>query len=1272
MTSQDLRTHEVTFCSRVAKWSEAVFTAGRDIPFQRVEIEEAKGIRRKRSDLRVYDRQNNLILAGEVKLPGTPAGRNPYDYGLVEDAFRKADNAGARYFFTWNVNCLVLFDRSLWHRPLFERRVREWDLGLNLETPDAVSRPEVETAIQKFLAEFYTELAAIATGQKLDWGMPPDEYFIRAFERHIAWPVKLTAEFLLREASRDKGFDVRLQEWMAREQSWLVSRNDPDAWRNLVDRAARTLAYVFSNRLIFYESIRAKFADLPALSIPRNATGRNLYLHFQKRFQQAVDATGDYETLFYPLEMEKEWAGPLIFQHADAHEAWASVLENIQPFNFKLIPSDILGGIFKRLISPEERYKFGQHYTDQDLVDVVNAFCIRRGTDNVLDPACGSGSFLVRAYQRKAWLDNSQSHQELLAQIYGVDIALFAAHLATLNLAARDVREEENYPRIARRNFFEVAPDQPFCRIPAGLQGERRMEEVTLPPLDAVVGNPPYVRQEMIPRRNQKGVKPFQSKEDIHDLCRQAWPDLVLSGRSDLHCYFWPAATRFLKEGGWFGFLVSSSWLDVDYGFALQGWILRHFKLHAIIESTCEPWFEDARIKTCAVILQRCADEKERMAQLVKFVRVDRPLAEILGQRSDENSRQRSAEKFRDAISRAKTDITTDAYRIIVKRQSELWEEGLRVGQLFARKQGHRANVVREPAASYEVAAQPELPNGNDDNDDENGDSEDPPVEVSAGGYGGGKWGKYLRAPEIYFRIMREYRDKFVPLGEIAEIRRGVTSGCDAFFMPRDVSAEVLRDYSAKNWRDVPILTYCKRSEVESGKVKLVMDGEGVVHPIESRYLAPEVHSLMNVSRPIIRANECERLILLVSEPLSKLRGTYVHRYLRYGETHAYASRKSKAVPVAKRSTCAGRDPWYDLTGFQPGYFFWPMAQQYRHIIPVNPDKLACNHNLFDVHPSDLTAEQMACLAAIVNSTLVGLFKTFYGRYAGTEGNLKTEVVDVNLLEVPDPRGVSAAVAKKLRDAFEKLCQRDTGPLVEQEFMDCHSAERARKLAEKPIGLPEELKRPDRRALDLAVLELLGVDNKAQREQLCDELYRATAAHFRAIRVVEIQKQEQRGRTEGREFQADELAKDIWDGLDATEKVPVAQWYREQVLEPLPVTIPEGEPTLADATDLVVAQTVFFKHGSRQKQKASFAKLDFPSRAHAELAHLLARTGLHGPLELPRKPADAARLCEELRGRLATVHARADHLARSRTSDDRRIEEIAALLQNWMLHGKPS
>ena len=80
----------------------------------------------------------------------------------------------------------------------------------------------------------------------------------------------------------------------------------------------------------------------------------------------------------------------------------------------------------------------------------------------------------------------------------------------------------------------------------------------------------------------------------------------------------------------------------------MQSWVLTNFKIHAILESNAEPWFEDARVKTCAVILQRCDDPAERNAQLVKFVRLDAPLKTILGERPDENARQTAAEEFRD------------------------------------------------------------------------------------------------------------------------------------------------------------------------------------------------------------------------------------------------------------------------------------------------------------------------------------------------------------------------------------------------------------------------------------------------------------------------------------------------------------------------------------------------------------------------------------------------------------------------------------------------
>src|SRR5262249_20400804 len=144
----------------------------------------------------------------------------------------------------------------------------------------------------------------------------------------------------------------------------------------------------------------------------------------------------------------------------------------------------------------EVRHRYGQHFTGPDPVDLINSFCIRSATAKVLDPACGSGSFLVRAYYRKRSMDPRRSHVEMLGDLFGCDIALYPAHLATLNLAAREINDQANSPRIDRQDFFNVRPDAPFCQIPEHATGLK--VPVKLPLLDADVGNPPYVRHEKI------------------------------------------------------------------------------------------------------------------------------------------------------------------------------------------------------------------------------------------------------------------------------------------------------------------------------------------------------------------------------------------------------------------------------------------------------------------------------------------------------------------------------------------------------------------------------------------------------------------------------------------------------------------------------------------------------------------------------------------------------------------------------------------------------
>lgn len=656
-----------------------------------------------------------------MKLPGTTHGRSPFDPVLVKDALEKADQADCRYFFTWNVEQLALFDRYLVDRPLYERCIGEWRLGLELNRPTDVERPDVKKRIyEELLPHFFGDFAEIYLQRRKDFALPLSDLYITVLESHLGGPmgpVRELKDFLAVQCDSNKRFESEFLKWLGQQQ-WNYNRKDLDSWQETLDRAARSMVYVLSNRILFYQAVRLRY-ELPELDLPaRVKTPENALRHLRTRFDEAVFQTGDYEPVFFPDGAE-EWAARTALSGATSVESWSRVIRAVEKFNFDLIPTDVLGGIFQKLMGPEERHKFGQHYTDENIVDVINAFCIRRAEATVLDPACGSGGFLVRAYYRKAQLRSGQPvHHELLEGLYGCDINPFPAHLATLNLAARHIDQEENYPRIVRKNFFKVSPGAAFCEIPKATRkknGEREKAEIFLPELDAVVGNPPYVRQELIPRATQKGAVKDQTKEYILEVVERAWPGINFSGQSDLHIYFWPVAAQFLKEGGWFGFLTSSSWLDVRYGFALQRWLLLNFEIIAVIESVHEPWFEDARVKTAVTVLRRCSEPAKRDENRVRFVRVKRPLAEILGERHDEEQRQAAANEFRDLILRTTNDFPNDQLRVMIKKQADLWKDGLSVAEMFARQRALAGQGVTSEA-------EPEI---QEEDEEESGDNEE-------------------------------------------------------------------------------------------------------------------------------------------------------------------------------------------------------------------------------------------------------------------------------------------------------------------------------------------------------------------------------------------------------------------------------------------------------------------------------------------------------------------------------------------------------------------
>lgn len=246
---------------------------------------------------------------------------------------------------------------------------------------------------------------------------------------------------------------------------------------------------------------------------------------------------------------------------------------------------------------------------------------------------------------------------------------------------------------------------------------------------DIVIGNPPYVRQEIIAppleNPNKYGDDEWRNlkseyKEKLIQSVKNIWNIKKIDKKSDLYIYFYYHGLSLLKEGGIFCFINSNSWLDVGYGVGLQEFLLKNMKPIYIIDNLKKRSFKQADVNTVIVLIQRPTEKLNDYT--IKFVAFKKPFEDVI--KTDVIKR----------IETAKGPIFDDEdFRIFPKTKKELLLEGIEI-------------------------------------DSEN-DGLDLQLEPEHLPYIGNKWGgKYLRAPEIYFKILEKGKGKLVRLGDISEI----------------------------------------------------------------------------------------------------------------------------------------------------------------------------------------------------------------------------------------------------------------------------------------------------------------------------------------------------------------------------------------------------------------------------------------------------------------------------------------------------------------------
>ncbi len=413
---------------------------------------------------------------------------------------------------------------------------------------------------------------------------------------------------LSEKAARSRTVRRRLKE-LAAEQGFAGFVENVD------NAIAGQYAYRLIGQILFYFALRRRQPSLAALEISGSTplpAGLRPYWDNVRRF--------DYEALFKESELED-----LVPFPPSAAAVTRQLIQELSRYDWNKLRDDVLGAVFENLIPRSEQVLLGQFYTPSRVADLLVAFAVDADDPMVLDPGCGSGTFVMRAYDFLKE-KTSETHGVLLSRIWGFDISAFATELASINLFRQDMSAFENFPRVVSGNFFSRFMGEEIPFPPARAGGQDRVV-IDIPQFSAIVANPPYLRSQ-----NQDDLNPRYKQALFASAAKNG---VSAAAKTDLFAFFLYKALEFIKPGGRLGFVVSASWLTSNFGASLQRVLLNRFRLIAVIGSQVESFFSQVDVNTVLIVAERRQEDKIEPDEIVRFVSLKKTLSELLGPYAD-------------------------------------------------------------------------------------------------------------------------------------------------------------------------------------------------------------------------------------------------------------------------------------------------------------------------------------------------------------------------------------------------------------------------------------------------------------------------------------------------------------------------------------------------------------------------------------------------------------------------------------------------------------
>ena len=624
-------TNELEFQGQVLEWINKEL---RRLGLDKATQEKPRKISGKRSDLVVWkDRAAEVaFLAIELKTPATPIN----DPTFFADAIEKAQHWKAPYFAIWNMCAAELYETPKDKLVTPADVLKRWPLLSGVTKLDDWLRPDVSKELRAQAVDIVqTAWDHVQTGQDAGYIIDAEIFVAR-----LSDSIHRLRTIIYREIVNQSKSDAKLRRSVNRiavEQGFKGFVDDIEF------AIAGQIGYRLVGLILFYYALRRKQPTLRQLKLlPKDLIPAALRTFWNdvRRF--------DYEALFRPEPIEELVAIP-----QEGQNLVHTLIDQLSNYDWASLTDDVLGAVFERLIPREEQILLGQFYTPRPVADLLVALTADGDRPLILDPGCGSGTFLMSAYDYLAE-QNGMNHKEILSKVWGFDISPFSAELAAINLFRQDMSGFDNFPRIVPGNFFDRQPGQsvefPPPRVVAGTATKI---PIPIPHFDCIVGNPPYLRSQ-----NQDDLDPKYRDQLFGAAAKMG---VKAEQKTDLFAFFIYHAFRFMKVGSRLGFVTPASWLTADYAVALQRLLMNDLRLMALVSSSAESFFPQVDVNTVLLIAERVEKSPADQTAQLRFVNLKMPIAKLI---EGKGNRSKQMVELADFIADQTTSFEDERLRI--------------------------------------------------------------------------------------------------------------------------------------------------------------------------------------------------------------------------------------------------------------------------------------------------------------------------------------------------------------------------------------------------------------------------------------------------------------------------------------------------------------------------------------------------------------------------------------------------------------------------------